>query len=61
MKESTSLSVMDFKIAFDRADRNVAKHDLLVTQISQIREEELQRIGPKHAVSTIVGTDLRNI
>ena len=41
MKETTSLSVMDFKIAFDHNDRTIVKGRLL-EEITQVRKAEIR-------------------
>lgn len=63
LQDTKKVSVMDFKIAFDRVDRNMEKSRILL-EIATLRENELiqtMKIPLRGKFDASVGTDLRNI
>lgn len=63
LHDSKKVSVMDFKVAFDRVDRNMEKTKILL-EIASLREHELNgtiKASMKGRAEANVGTDLRNV
>ena len=62
MKDTTKLSFMDFKVPYDKGDRELAKYKL-IDEIDIVRQTEiaLARSSKGEKRHQNVGTDLKNV